>query len=69
MQSRLHLTGTRSGELLDEYLHHMSELLSKIYNTLDMPRVLTEGLNHYTVVYVLNYWKLKDNIKGHQSTE
>ena len=37
-------------ELLDDYLHHVSELLSKIYHTSDMSRISAEGTNHYAVV-------------------
>ena len=34
-----------------------------------MSKMSAEGLNHYAVVYGLNYRKLKDNIMGHQSTQ
>ena len=40
-----------------------------MYHTLDMSRILTEGLNHYTVVYGLNCGRLKDSVVGHQSTQ
>ena len=47
-------------ELLEMYLHHASELLSKIHHTTNMIQILAEGLNYYTVVYCLNSTKLKD---------
>ena len=56
-------------ELLDNYLHHMCELLSKIYHTSDMSSISAEGTNHYAVAYGLNSRKLKDSIAGHQSTQ
>ena len=46
-------------DLLDMYLHHANELLSKICYTSDMSRNLAEGLIHYTVVYGLNCRRLK----------
>ena len=52
-------------ELLDMFLHHASDLLSKIYHTSHMSRILVEGLNHYTVVYGLNCRRLKDSVAGH----
>ena len=33
-------------KLLDDYLHHVSDLLSKIYHTSDMSRILVESTNH-----------------------
>ena len=56
-------------ELLDMYLHHASELLSKISHTLDMSRILVEGLNLYTVVYGLNGRRLKNSAVVHWSTQ
>ena len=56
-------------ELLDEYLHQASELLSKIFYTSDMSRISVEDLNHYAMVYGLNCRKLKDIIAGHQSAQ
>ena len=56
-------------ELLDMYLDHASELLSKIYHTSDMSRILAEGLSHYTVVYCLNCRRLKGSVVGHPSTQ
>ena len=40
-----------SDELLEMYLHHTSDLLSKIHLTTDMFQILTEGLNHCTMMY------------------
>ena len=37
-------------ELLDNYLHCVSELLSKIFHTYDMSSISVEGTNHYAVV-------------------
>ena len=48
-------------EILDDYLHHVSELLSKMYHTSDMSTIWEEGTNHYAVVYGLNCRKLKDS--------
>ena len=56
-------------ELLDDYLHHASNLLSKIYHTSDMSSISVEGTNYYAVVYSLNCRKLKDSIAGYQSTQ
>ena len=56
-------------ELLDMYLHHVSEFLSKIYHTSDMSRISVEGLNHYTVVYGLNCRRLKDSVVSHWSMQ
>ena len=56
-------------ELIDDYLHHVNELLSIIYHTSDMSSILAEDTNHYTVVYGLSCRKLKDNILGNQSRE
>ena len=52
-------------ELLDEYLNCVSELLSELYHTSDMSRILVQGLNHYTVMYSLNCRNLKDIVVGH----
>ena len=41
-------------ELLDDILHHVNDLLSKIDHTSDMSRISVEGTSHYTVVYGLN---------------
>ena len=38
-------------EILKMYLHHASELLSKIQHKMDMSQITVEGLNHYTMVY------------------
>ena len=38
-------------EFLNNYIHHVSKLLSKIYNTSEMSRISAEGTNHYAVVY------------------
>ena len=56
-------------ELLDWYLQHTSELLSKIYHTLDMSWISAEGLNHYAMVYDLNCRRLKDSVVGQWSTQ
>ena len=56
-------------EIFDEYLHHASELLSKIYHISDMSRISVEVPCHYAAVYDLNCRKLKDSIIGHQSVE
>ena len=56
-------------ELLNMYLVHTSEHLSNIYYTSDMSRISGDGLNHYTVVYGLNYRRLKDSVVGHHSTQ
>ena len=58
-----------ANELLDTYLDCTSELLSRIYHTTDMYRILVRGLNHYTVVYGLNCRWLKDSVVGHQSIQ
>ena len=34
---------------------------------MDMSQILPEGLSHYTVVYGLNSYNLKDEVVGHQS--
>ena len=47
----------------------MSELLSKIYHTVDISKVLVEGTNHFAVVYGLNCRKHKDSVVGHRSTQ
>ena len=52
-------------ELHDDYLHCMSDLLSKLYHTSDMSRTSAECTNNYAVVYGLNCRKLKDNVAGH----
>ena len=41
-------------ELLDDYLHHVRELLSKIYHTSDRSGISVEGTDHYATVYGLN---------------
>ena len=56
-------------ELLDMYLHHTSELLSKIYHTLDISEISAGELNHNTMVYGLNYRRLKDSIVGYWSAQ
>ena len=56
-----------SDELIEIYLHHASELLSKIHHTMDMSQVLAEDLNHHTMLYWLNSVKLKDKVVGHWS--
>ena len=50
-------------KLLDDYLHCVSDLLSKIYHTSDMSRISAKGTNHYAVVYGLNSRKLKDSMQ------
>ena len=52
-------------ELLSDYLHCSSELLSIIYYTSDMSKILMEGINHYAVVYGLNFRNLKGGVTGH----
>ena len=49
------------------YLHCASDLLSKIHHMMDMTQILTEGLNHYTMVHGLTSIKLQDKVAGHQS--
>ena len=56
-------------EPLDKYLHCVSELLSKIYCTSDMSRMLVKGLNHYSVVCSLNCKEVKDSITECQSLQ
>ena len=56
-------------ELLDNYLHCVSELLPKMYHTSDMSSISAMGTNHYAVVYGLNCRKLKDSISGHWSVQ
>ena len=56
-------------ELLDDYLHYVSELLSKIYHTSDISSISVEGINHYALVYGLNCRKLKDGVVGHWSIQ
>ena len=56
-------------KLFDSYLHHMRDLLSKIYHTSDMSGITTKGTNHYAVVYGLNCRKLKDSVVGHKSAQ
>ena len=56
-------------ELLDEYLHHMGGLLSKLYHTSEISRILVEGLNHYAMGHGLNCRKLQDSVVGHQSVQ
>ena len=65
----IHLAGTSPDELLVEYFHCMSELLSKIYCTSDMPNILVGRLKHYAVVYGLYSRKLKECVMGHQRTQ
>ena len=55
-------------ECLDDYLHCVSELLSKVYHTSEMSRISVEGANHYAVVYGLNH-KLKDTMPEHRSVQ
>ena len=55
--------------LLDNYLHHASELLFKIHHTSDMSSISVEGNNHYVVVYGINCRKLKDSIMESQSVQ
>ena len=55
-------------ELLNMYLYHASELLSKIHYMTGMSQIPAEGQNHYTVVYGLNLHKLKDKVEGHWGT-
>ena len=56
-------------ELLNNYLHHVNELLSKIYHTSDMFKISVEGTNHYTIVYYLNCRKPEDSTTGHRSMQ
>ena len=56
-------------ELLDDYLHCVSDLLSNIYHTSDMSRISAEGTNHHAVVHSLNCRKLKDSMAGHRSAQ
>ena len=56
-------------ELLGDYLHHATELLSKIYHTSDMSSISAEGTSHYVVVNGLNCRKLNNTILGHWSTQ
>ena len=56
----LHFYSKDLGKQLQMYLHHASELLSKIRYTTDMAQIPVEGLNHYAIVYGLNSTKLKD---------
>ena len=53
-------------KLVDDYLHCVSQLLSKIYHTSDTSRISAEGTNLYVVVYCLNCRKLKDSVAGYQ---
>ena len=55
-------------ELLDEYMHCKSELLSKICHTSDMSRVSEEDLYLYAVVCGLNCRRVKDST-GHWSAQ
>ena len=50
-------------------LHHASEPLSKINHISDMSRISMKGLNHYTVVYGLNYRRFKYCVAGHSSMQ
>ena len=52
-----------SDELFEMYLHCASE----IYHMTDMSEIPAEGLNHCTMLYGLNSYKLKDRVAGHQS--
>ena len=54
-----------SDELLEMYLHCACELLSK--NSLHnwCLKIPVEGLNHYTMVYILDSNKLKYKVAGH----
>ena len=56
-------------EVLDDYLHHVSELLSKTYFASDMSSILVEGTKHYAVVYGFNCRELKDSTVGHWSVQ
>ena len=56
-------------EFLDNYLHCVSELLSKIHNTPNISRISAEGTNHFAIVYGLNCSKLKDSMAGHRSAK
>ena len=56
-------------EPLDDYLHHSSEFLLKIYHTSNMPRISAEDTNHNAVVYGLNCRKLKDSMARHGSAQ
>ena len=53
-------------ELLDDYLHHASEVLSQTYHTPDMSRISVEGINHYAVEHGFNCRKLKYSVPGHR---
>ena len=52
-------------ELLDDYLHCASELLSKIYHTSDISSISVEGTNYYAAVFGINGRKPKDSVAGH----
>ena len=56
-------------ELLKIYFHCASKLLLKIHHTSDMSNISAEGLNHNTVVYVLNSRELRASVVGHCSVE
>ena len=47
-------------ELLDDYLHYASELLSKMKHNFEMSSNSAEGINHYAVISGLNCRKLKE---------
>ena len=56
-------------ELLDDYLNHVSGLLSKMYHTSDMSSISAKGTNHYEVMCGLNCRKLKDSVAGQRSAQ
>ena len=51
-------------ELLDDFPHCASHLLSKLNNNFDMSSISVKGTHHYAVVYCLNFRNLKDSIMG-----
>ena len=56
-------------ELIDDYLHHVSDPILKIYHTPDMSRISAEGTNHYVVVYGMSGRKLRDSVGGCKSAQ
>ena len=69
MPPRLLSNSTRSRWTSQHYWHHASELLSRIYCTSDISRILAEGIYHYTMLYGLNSKRLKDSVVGHYSLQ
>ena len=57
------------GELLVKNLHHVNDLLLKIYYISDMSRISAKGTNYFAVAYGLNCRNLNDSVAGHRCAQ